>query len=84
MTDVQEIKRMLADHMGASTDNHLKVMVQLTKLETNEKTNYKTITANSKSIKDLEDTDNKRKGILWVLGILWVGVVAIVGWILHK
>ncbi len=35
-------------------------------------------------VQKLEDTDNQRKGILWVLGILWIGLVALVNWIIHK
>lgn len=41
-----------------------------------------------KKVKDkvqkIEDRDNQRKGVMYVLGLLWIGFVTIVGWFISK
>lgn len=35
-------------------------------------------------IQKIKDKDNQRKGVLYVLGLLWLGGVTIVGWFISK
>lgn len=35
-------------------------------------------------IQKIKDKDNQRKGVMWVLSILWLGIITIGGWIISK
>jgi hypothetical protein len=76
------IENMVANHIEKSNERHIAITSQLSVLTTNEKTNYKKLEDHDDAIDDLTAIKNRGVGILWFLGILWVLLTTLVGFLL--
>lgn len=76
MSQLDRIEQALADHIKTSSAKHEEIIRAITRLETNEKVNYKQIEKNTATLQEHEGLINQGRGIKWLATILWVAITA--------
>ena len=77
MSELSEIKQLLQSHINASHDWRSKIDTFVGKIDAHVEHTEKTLGSHESSIKKFHASDNRRKGAIWVLGII-AGVLGFV------
>ncbi len=76
MSEFEEIKSMLRDHMKDSQEGQMEIKQSIARIETHNEYTVKSLNENKQDIDKLKSAHNRQKGMMWAFGLIGLGGVA--------
>ena len=74
--ELKEIKRLLSEHISDSNDFRTEMKTDIKEIRVHGEYTKEAVNKHGISIAELQTSNNKQKGAMWVLGVMGLGGIA--------